>query len=294
MGDHHDGLAQLLGGPPHEGQDLGGGRGVQVAGGLVGEDDLGPAGQGPGHRHTLLLATGELGRPVLEPVRQADGADDPVEPALVGLPTRQHQRQRDVLDGVERRHEVERLEDEADAVPAQLRQLPLAEAGEVDVADVGRAGGQLVEAGHAVHQRRLARAGRAHDGAERTAAEPDGDVVEGSDLRVAVAVDLGRRLAACREPGEVRGTGLGGRSHGATLGDGSGRAGGGVPGPADGVESTMGAIIARGAGGAHQGVPAPIPQGPRCTLRDDPGGRGRATAIVWRPEVACSGRRSRS
>ena len=68
VGDHDDGLAQLPHGPAHEVEDLGAGAAVEVAGGLVGEDDLRPPGQGPGHRHPLLLAAGELAGPVLEPV----------------------------------------------------------------------------------------------------------------------------------------------------------------------------------------------------------------------------------
>ena len=49
-------------------EDLGAGSRVEVAGGLVGEDDLRPAGQGPGHGDPLLLAAGELARAVREPV----------------------------------------------------------------------------------------------------------------------------------------------------------------------------------------------------------------------------------
>ena len=59
---------------------------------------------------------------------EAGGLDDAVEPALVGLAAGQRHRQGDVLDGVERRHQVERLEDEADPVAAQLRELVLARA----------------------------------------------------------------------------------------------------------------------------------------------------------------------
>ena len=116
-------------------EDLGAGARVEVAGGLVGEDDLGPAGEGPGDGDALLLAAGELARAVVEAVGEADGVDDRVEPRLVGLAAGEVQRQRDVLRGGERRHQVEGLEDEADAVAAQLGELLLAEAAEVDVAD---------------------------------------------------------------------------------------------------------------------------------------------------------------
>ena len=41
---------------------------VQVAGGLVGEQEGRAAGDGPGHRHALLLAAGELGGVVVHAV----------------------------------------------------------------------------------------------------------------------------------------------------------------------------------------------------------------------------------
>ena len=44
---------------------------VEVAGGLVGQDQVRVGDQGPGHRHPLLLATGELAGTVVDPVGQA-------------------------------------------------------------------------------------------------------------------------------------------------------------------------------------------------------------------------------
>ena len=46
---------------------------VEVAGGLVGEHDGRSADQRPGDRDPLPLAAGELGRPGLSAVGQADG-----------------------------------------------------------------------------------------------------------------------------------------------------------------------------------------------------------------------------
>ena len=69
MGDHDDRLAELAHGAAHEVEDLGPGAAVEVAGGLVGEDDRRLAGQGAGDGDALLLAAAELARAVLEPVR---------------------------------------------------------------------------------------------------------------------------------------------------------------------------------------------------------------------------------
>ena len=74
-----------LHGAAHELEDLGAGAAVEVAGRLVGEDDRRLAGQRAGHGDALLLAAGQLARPVLQPVAQTDGVDDPVDPLLVAL-----------------------------------------------------------------------------------------------------------------------------------------------------------------------------------------------------------------
>ena len=112
----------------------------------------------------------------------------------------------------ERRQQVERLEDEADALAADAGQLAVGQRPEVDVAEEHVAGGQRVEPGEAVHQRALAGAGRAHDGGEAAGREADGDVVEGEDLVAAAAVDLGGVLGAGGEGdrGGPRGQRLGG------------------------------------------------------------------------------------
>ena len=100
-------------------EHLGAGAGVEVAGGLVGEHDRGAAGERAGARDALLLAAGQLARPVAEPVAQADRVDHGVEPLLVGLAAGDVERERDVLERGQRRDQVERLEHEADGVAAQ-------------------------------------------------------------------------------------------------------------------------------------------------------------------------------
>ena len=147
--------------------------------------------QRPGAGDALLLAAGELGwAGGSSRSPQADGVDDRVEPGLVGLAAGDRQRQQDVLLGGQRRQQVELLEDEADLVAAQLGQAGVAQAGDLGVADVDLAAGDRVEAGQAVHQRRLAGAGRAHDRGEPAPLELDADPAQRDDLRLAAAVDL--------------------------------------------------------------------------------------------------------
>ena len=52
------------------------GLGVEVAGGLVGEEELRAVGERPRDGDALLLAAGELGRAMLEAVAEADGFEE--------------------------------------------------------------------------------------------------------------------------------------------------------------------------------------------------------------------------
>ena len=60
-------------------------------------------------------------------------------------------------------YEQERLEDEADLLAAQLRELLLVHRRDLEVLDEYLAACGHVEAGHAVHQGRFARTGRPHE-----------------------------------------------------------------------------------------------------------------------------------
>ena len=80
VGHHDDRLAELAHGMAHEREDLRTGGAVEVAGRLVGEDDLRPAGQRTGDGDALLLAARQFAGPVLQAVRQPDGGDHVVDP----------------------------------------------------------------------------------------------------------------------------------------------------------------------------------------------------------------------
>jgi hypothetical protein len=68
-----------------QGEDLGAAVGVEVAGRLVGQDDLRLVDQGPGDGDALLLAARELGRLVVGSIGQADEAER-LERGVLGLP----------------------------------------------------------------------------------------------------------------------------------------------------------------------------------------------------------------
>ncbi len=216
MRDHHDRLAQLADGVAEEGEDLGAGAGVEIAGGLVGEDDVGLARQRAGAGDALLLAAGELARPVREAAGEADGVHHGVQPLLVDLAAGDVHREGDVLERRQGGQQVERLEDEADVIAAQLGQLLVPQPDQLGVADHRGAGGDGVQTGHAVHQRGLAGAGRTHDRGVLPLREGHAHVVEGDDSRLALAVDL---VEAGGAGGRLAGTdgGCGRRGHGELL-----------------------------------------------------------------------------
>ena len=81
----------------------------------------------------------------VQPVAQAHGLDDRVDPLRVGLAAGQVHRQRDVLGCRQGRQQVERLEDEADPVAAQQRELSVVQVRQVRATDEDLAGGQAVE-----------------------------------------------------------------------------------------------------------------------------------------------------
>ena len=81
VGDQHDGATaavQLV----EQAHHVAGRHRVEVAGRLVGQDQVGVGHQGPGHGHPLLLAAGQLAGPVVDPVGQADPLERREGPAL--------------------------------------------------------------------------------------------------------------------------------------------------------------------------------------------------------------------
>ena len=84
-----------------------------------------------------------------------------LEPAPVGLLAGDRERQDDVLLGRQHRQQVEELEDEADVLAAEPRQLRVGERRDLRRPRSSRVPARrLVEAGEDVHQRRLARSPR--------------------------------------------------------------------------------------------------------------------------------------
>src|SRR5699024_11205252 len=205
MGDHHDGLVELVHAQPQEVEHLLGGAGVEVAGGLVGEDDRGGGDQGAGDRDALHLAAGELRGEVREPVGDAEGGGDRLQPCPVRARAGELERQQDVLLGRQHRQQVEGLEDEADLLPPQLGERIVAEGGDLGAVQQDRTGVDHVEPGEDVQQRGLAGAGGTHDRREGAAGDVEVHRIQGGDGTGAGAVGPGDAAGDDGGGGAVRG-----------------------------------------------------------------------------------------
>jgi hypothetical protein len=148
----HDGAQQ-----PH---DLLSGLGVELAGGLVGEQQPGPGGQRPGDRDPLLLAAGQFARPLPGVLAEADDVQhepDAFLPFLRRHP-RDPQRDPDVLRRGQDRDQAERLEDERHVAAPQQHPLVRRHPRHLAVRDPNAAAVRQVEPADDVEQRRLPRA----------------------------------------------------------------------------------------------------------------------------------------
>src|SRR5690606_32493953 len=141
---------------------------VEIAGGLVGDQQLRRRGKRPGDRHALLLAARKLAGIVRQTLAQPDGRQlaprDLESVAYIG----QLQRPRDVSQRGHVGNEVEGLEDDADIAAAEIRHLVLVHRVQACAVDVDLAAVQPFETGKHHQQCRLAGTGRA-DNANRFA-----------------------------------------------------------------------------------------------------------------------------
>ena len=180
--DHDDRAAELAHRAAQEAQHLGARARVEVAGGLVGEHDLGLGDQRAGDRDALLLAAGQLAGPVREPLTEPEGVDERVEPLAVHAPCpASSSGSRMFCSAV---NIGSRLKD-WNTKPTRSRRRRVSASSSSAVISVSprRAVPDVAwsRPGEHVHERRLARAGRAHDRGERARREVDVDPVERAD-----------------------------------------------------------------------------------------------------------------
>src|SRR5256886_17347883 len=155
VGDHDDSLAEVVQ-ALEDREDLGARARVEVSGGLVGEDDGRVIEEWARDRAALLLAAGELARPVMEAVAETD-LFERRERALSSRMTiaAVDEWQLDVLDRVQPREQVVRLEDEADVLVADPGELLVGQLSDVLAREYVRAPVGAFQAAGNIHWRRL-------------------------------------------------------------------------------------------------------------------------------------------
>ena len=183
-------------------QDLLGDGDVQRGGRLVGDQQLGLAGQRHGDHHALPHAAGQLVRVAGHPLGGAGHADQPehLHRAVQRGPPAGAAVQPDrlgdlVADGLRRVQRGQRvLEDHPDQVPADVLHLVLGQRGDVRAVDGDPPGGDVAAAGQQAHDRqrghRLAAAGFADDAQALARLDGEADPGQGVHHRPAQP-DLG-------------------------------------------------------------------------------------------------------
>src|SRR6188508_106295 len=178
--NHDDGLAMPLVQRLQQVQDLVARLPVEITRRLVAEQQRRVRHDRARDADALLLAAGELARPVLRAILQADEAQgrlDALAPLAAREP-RQQQRQLDVALGREHRQQVVHLEDEADVVRAPACERAVAHRIDALACDLERAAARPVEAADQVQQRRLAGARRPHQREEVAFADVEVELLE--------------------------------------------------------------------------------------------------------------------
>src|SRR5437763_5025091 len=154
-------------------EDLRGGLGVEVGGGLVGEDELRIAGHCARDGYALPLPAGKLVGP-LAPLRRQANLIEPVRDAFAprGPSEAAHeQRILDILVRGEHRDEIEGLENEAEDLGPGGGEAVEGEGGDVDAVDDDAPGVRLVDAADQIEQRGFTAAGGAGEGEKIAASD---------------------------------------------------------------------------------------------------------------------------
>src|SRR4051812_19419671 len=188
-----------------KGEDVFAGVRVEVAGGLVGEEHRRLRDQGAGDRDALLLPARELRGAVLAAAVDPDRLEQLLEPFAGGLLAGDRERQEDVFLPAPHREQGEEMEDETDVIAAQPGQLLVVHTGDLDAGDRDTPLARPVEPGEDVHQRRLARARRAHDRGQAGLLDLERHVAERVYGGVALAVAADEPVGADNGWGAGRG-----------------------------------------------------------------------------------------
>ena len=184
--------------------DLGAVFGVEIAGGLVCEDDGRAEDEGTGEGDALLFAAGKLDGVVIRAVGEADGGEQAAgagEAFALGGGAVEFEGEQDVFKRGERGNELVALEDEADEGAAQGGEFVFGKVADGCALKDDVAAGGGVKAGEKTEECAFAAAGGSHDRDEFTGIDIKGDATQDFDgsrtvadgLRQTADTDAGNR-----------------------------------------------------------------------------------------------------
>src|SRR5262245_2651017 len=137
--------------------------GVEAAGRLVGEEDLGLVGERARDRHTLLFTTRELRRIVVGAVAESNLLEKLPPSVHLPIPPLKLHRDEHILERRERWQQLKRLKDESHFFSPEAGARVFGERPEVLAVEAHDAFGGAVEPSEQAEQGGLARAGRSRD-----------------------------------------------------------------------------------------------------------------------------------
>src|SRR5579859_5161207 len=162
VGDHDDGLAEVFVQAAQHFEDDFGILGVEVAGGLVSEQDFRFVDDGASDSDALLFAAGHFGWLMCEAAFEAEHLCDNVEAMGIEAVAMNILSDGDIALGGQRGEEIKALKDEADLAAAELGALGVAHFGQIVAVNKHSAFRSLCQPADDVEQRRLAAARWAH------------------------------------------------------------------------------------------------------------------------------------
>ena len=135
---------------------------------------------------------------MIQPMRKSDDVESRfhVLPALALREVREQEGQLHIARGIQGRHEIVELEDEADIVPAIVRQLGIVHRRQILVPEPHRALARPIESADDVQERGFAAAGRTEEHDDFPCGKFQIDTAQGMDRRIALAIDLGQAFRA--------------------------------------------------------------------------------------------------
>src|SRR6266851_5498091 len=182
VGHEHERGARFRVHLEHEVDHARAGRSVEISGGLVGKEELRLNHECARKRHALLLAARERLRVVPQPLGKPDAREHFRRAVRCARFARELQGQHHVLQRVQRRQQLERLEHEAEEARPERRAPVLVQSEEIGAVQAHSTRARRIEAREQAEKRRFARARGADDGHRVAGHDLERNVLQNNQL----------------------------------------------------------------------------------------------------------------